>query len=63
MAEVSSQVTKVRLRINALFVPGEHTVHDEGMSQIVNAWTATARRGFEFGTSQNAGQHAPGSHD
>src|SRR5213594_4387224 len=60
VAEICSQVRETRLRIDAFAVPGQHSVHDEGMSQVVNAGSYASCGGFESRAPQNADQQTTG---
>ena len=56
VAEVGREVGQPRLRVDALPVPRDHPVDDEGVAQIVNPWPTTARFGLEAGGANDKAQ-------
>src|SRR5215472_1592115 len=47
VSHVCSQVWEIRLRIDALSVPSQHTVDHKGMAQIVNPWSLVSISRFQ----------------
>ena len=62
MAEVGREVGQPRLGVDALPVPRDHPMDDEGVAQIVNPGPAPARFGLEAGGANDLAQVMLDSH-
>jgi hypothetical protein len=60
VTEVGREIRQLPLRVDALAVPLEHPVDDEGVPQVVDARTAPAWCGLEAGCSNHAKQELLG---
>jgi hypothetical protein len=48
VSELGCQVRKMWLRIDALPVPGQHPIDDEGMTKVMSAGSRASRSGFQL---------------
>jgi hypothetical protein len=51
VAQISGQVEETRLRVNAFAIPREHTVHNKGMTKVMDAGARTSWPRFDSRTS------------